>query len=106
MSNVGGANNVTGATLVFRQGFSNLPPSADPITSFATSYYKPSNYGAVTLPQIGIDPPPSASAYQANLDTLIGEDPNGCWKLYIYDGTQPGGVGLLGGSWNVRFAFQ
>jgi hypothetical protein len=107
MSRVGGTNSVDGATLVFRQQFpAAQPPDADPIPSHATSYFLPSNYGGVVLPQVGSDPPPGPSFYQPNLAALVGDNPNGRWTFYIYDDHQPGGVGELTGSWRLDFDFQ
>ena len=38
-------------------------------------------------------------------DNLQHDDPNGRWKLYIYDRYQ-GMAGQLTGSWQLGFAFQ
>jgi hypothetical protein len=106
MSNVGGTNGVTGATIVFGRGFGNPPPTSGPIASGVTSYYLPSNYGQVTaMPTLGTNPPPSGP-YSINLSDLAGDDPNGVWRLYIYDSQAPGGVGQLTGSWWLDLTFQ
>jgi hypothetical protein len=100
MSNVGGTNGVAGATLSFKQNWS-LPPTSDAIPSWQTLYYGPSNHGQQTqLPGAPSGP------YSVRLDDLNGDDPNGTWKLYIYDGTQLGGVGQISGSWWLDMTFQ
>jgi len=100
MSNVGGTNGVSGTTISFRQNYS-LPPTSGPIPSAQVLYYGPSNYGQQTqLPGAPSGP------YSVRLDDLNGDNPNGAWKLYIYDGTQPGGVGQLSGSWWLDMTFQ
>jgi subtilisin-like proprotein convertase family protein len=48
-----------------------------------------------------------AGFYSTSLDDLVGTNPNGTWKLYIYDdhsGTV--GVGKLKHSWQLNFFFQ
>ena len=104
MSNVGGASGVSDASLSFRQAWSQ-PVQADPIPSGGPWPYGPSNYGQVNpMPQLGTNPPPDGP-YSINLDDLKGDDPNGHWRLYIYDRYQ-GGVGQLSGSWQLNFKFQ
>lgn len=99
MSHVGGTNGVSNATIVFQRGWPS-PPDAGPIPSDQTTYYTPCNYGQKTqLPGAPSGP------YSILLQDLEGQDPNGLWKLYIYDDTQPGGVGQLMGSWELEFSF-
>jgi sugar lactone lactonase YvrE len=100
MSNVGGTNGVAGSTLSFRQNWS-LPPTSDAIPSWQTLYYGPSNYG-----QQSQLPGAPSGPYSIRLDDLNGDNPNGTWKLFIYDNVQPGGVGQLSGSWWLDFTFQ
>jgi hypothetical protein len=109
MSHVGGTNTVSDSTLIFLQsGFA--APVSGPIPSGQTSYYMPSDYGQINpMPQAGTNPPPRGP-YSTNLDELIGTDPNGVWKLYIYDDHQPSGAGQLSGSsqgtWQLRLKVQ
>jgi subtilisin-like proprotein convertase family protein len=106
MSGVGGTNTVTSATLVYLQSGS-MPPSSSAIPSGVTSSYEPSNFGLITqLPQLGTNSPPNGPySTSPSLDDLSGDDPNGIWKLYIYNNHQ-GGVGQLYGSWKLDFTFQ
>jgi subtilisin-like proprotein convertase family protein len=104
MSNVGGANGVSGATVTFVQGYSPLPESGGfPAGGPWPFLCGPSNYGQKT-PQVPFGLP--AGAYSSNLNDLVGDNPNGIWELYIYDDVQPGGIGQLNGSWSLDFTFQ
>jgi subtilisin-like proprotein convertase family protein len=100
MSHVGGTNGVSYAILVFKQGLS-LPPSSGPIPSSQASYYGSSNFGSVTnMPGAPVGP------YSTDLGSLNGDNPNGVWKLYIYDDHQSK-LGALSGSWQLKdFTFQ
>jgi subtilisin-like proprotein convertase family protein len=102
MSDVGGTNGVSNADIAFQQYWS--PPSqAGPILAPGQYYvtYGPSNDGGVTqLPGAPTGP------YSADLSDVQGHNPNGVWKLYIYDDYQPGGVGQITGSWTLHFTFQ
>jgi len=106
MSNVGGTNGVSGAILSFRQSWSP-PGQTDPLLPPWPRLYGPSNYGQVSqMPQVGPDPPPfHTGTYSANLDDLQYDNPNGVWKLYIYDFYQQR-TGELTGSWQLNFDFE
>lgn len=106
MSNVGGANGVSGAILSFAQsGFQMRQP--DRIPSGGPWIYQPNNYGQVSqMPRDGTDPPAIHSgAYSIDLDAVSHDDPNHDWKLYIYDWYQ-GAHGHLEGSWQLNFYFR
>jgi subtilisin-like proprotein convertase family protein len=107
MSNVGGTNGVAGAILSFGQSATQLQQSSA-IASGGPWLIGPSNYGAVTqMPRVGNDPPPLHDGrYTTELGGLLNDNPNGVWKLYIYDFSQPGGMGQLTGSWELHFDFQ
>lgn len=103
MSNVGGTNGISNGSIRFNQSWS-LPPQSGGFPNGPWPYQcKPSNYGQKT-PQVPFGLP--AGIYSSNLQDLQGDDPNGSWKLYIYDDVQPGGVGQLLGSWSLDFTFQ
>ena len=104
MSHAGGTNGVNGANLVFQQS-GYMPPTSEAIPSGQTSYYQPSNYGNITnMPQVGMDPPPTGP-YSTNFTDLTGCNPNGVWKLYIYDDAT-NKVGHLSGSWESSGVWQ
>jgi hypothetical protein len=104
MSNVGGTNSVSNADIAYRQSGS-FPVQADPILPSGQFFVilKPSNYGQKT-PETPFGLP--AGPYSSSLLDLQGDDPNGIWKLYIYDDVHPGGTGQLTGSWQLDFDFQ
>ena len=111
MSNVGGTNGVSGAALKFQQGWP-LPIQSDPLQPPGPPPWwprnlGPSNYGQVEqMPQVGPDPPPAHTGmYSINLYDLKYDNPNGVWKLYIYDGVS-GAKGHLDSSWQLSFYFQ
>ncbi len=102
LSDAGGYNRLTNATLVFHPaslGY-NPPPYQADIPTGETSHYGPCNYGAVT--QMTNAP---AGPYSTNLENLTGTNPNGIWKLYIYD-RRTGGIGVLHNSWRLQFFYQ
>jgi len=103
MSNVGGTNGVSNASITFRQGWAP-PGHTDPLLQPNQYYvqYGPSNYGAKT-PQIPFGLP--VGPYSSDLQDLQGDNPNGDWELYIHDDLQPGGRGELVGSWSLEFTF-
>jgi len=107
MSNVGGTNGVWGSILAFRQD-APLPLQSAPLPSGGPWPIQPSNFGQKT-PENPFGLP--TGSYSSNLQGLSGDDPNGVWKLYIYDdvpsgpGQQPG-LGQVTGSWRLEFTFQ
>jgi subtilisin-like proprotein convertase family protein len=106
MSNVGGTNGVSNATLSFQQ-VDQQPPQSAAIPSNGASSCGPSNYGSVSqMPQVGPDPPRNHfGPYPANLSDVQYDNPNGRWKLYIYDKVL-GMKGSLDSSWELEFKFQ
>jgi subtilisin-like proprotein convertase family protein len=88
-------------TLTFDQSAANNLHNT-PGQAFVTGTYKPTNYvlgGADTnLPS----PAPAASPlpYATNLDIFNGIDPNGVWKLFVYDDGTGDSSGIAGG-WSI-----
>ena len=100
MSKAGGTNGASNVTLIYSQQLQSLPPESSAIPSNQSSGNLPSNYeGVSNLPGA-----PSGQ-YSTNLYELVGTDPNGTWKLYIYDYRQ-GGLGQLQDTWQLNFTFQ
>jgi subtilisin-like proprotein convertase family protein len=105
IAHAGGTNTVD-VDLLFRQS-GVAPPQTERLYS---GTYSPSNYGGITnMPHLGLDPPPPGP-YSTNLYDLEGDDPNGVWRLYIYD-DHVGGSGSLSGSssqgtWQLHLSFQ
>jgi uncharacterized repeat protein (TIGR01451 family) len=78
MSNVAGGTDTEDITLTVND--SGVPmPFTDPLTS--TFVYRPTNYG------LGGDLPSSAPTgpYGGSLSAFSGANPNGTWRLYVYD---------------------
>jgi hypothetical protein len=101
MSQAGGYTSVTNTTLVFHpasQGHGQIPYQ-DPIPSGTTKDYSPANYGDPS--QL---PGAPAGPYNATVDQLTGDNPNGIWKLYIYDHAHNNG-GVLDDSWGLNFSY-
>ncbi|HEY9173316.1 MAG TPA: hypothetical protein VI136_13605 [Verrucomicrobiae bacterium] len=105
MSDAGGSNAVSEATLIFHpasQGW-GPPPYQAAIPSNWTSDYKAGNYEGGPDP---LPPPAPPGPYPVpDLDVLSGSDPNGVWRLYIYDDRQ-GQTGALHGAWTLKFYYQ
>ncbi|MCS7337647.1 MAG: hypothetical protein NZ739_05335 [Verrucomicrobiae bacterium] len=101
MSNAGGNMAVTNVTVVFEQ-LLGPPPDKDPIWSWQTHHFGPSNYGEPVETQL---PAASPGPYSTNLFDIVGDNPNGIWALYIYD-DNAGATGILLGSWRLEFTFQ
>ncbi len=78
------------------------PPDEEPIWSWQTHYFRPSNYGEPVETQLPGAPP---GPYSANLFDVVGDNANGVWCLYIYDDST-GATGVLIGSWWLEFTFQ
>jgi PA14 domain len=103
MSDAGGSFAVTNATLVFHpasQGYP-YPPESSPIPSGQTTHFSPANYGD----QEGQLPGAPQGPYSTELNDLLGTDPNGLWRLFIYD-DKTGQTGVLQDSWSVDFYYQ
>jgi hypothetical protein len=108
MSQMGGTNGIAHGSISFRQDQS--PPSPYGPLLLPNQYfveYGPSNYGGVEqMPRVGSDPPPAhTGTYSADLSDLEFDNPNGHWKLFIYDWLQ-GASGHLDASWALGFKFQ
>jgi hypothetical protein len=104
MSHAGGSIAVSNATLVFHpasQGYP-IPPQFGPISSNGTNDYSIVNYAD---PGTSVPGAPSAP-YPGTVDALPTTDsnPNGFWRLYIYD-HKLGGTGVLQDSWGLSFYY-
>jgi subtilisin-like proprotein convertase family protein len=94
MSDAGGHGDLTGATLLFDDQAINTLPDAGQIVS---GTYRPTNFGLGDA----FPPPAPASGYGTNLAGLRGDNPNGAWKLFVYD-DEPGDTGSISGGWSLR----
>ncbi|MGZ4150396.1 MAG: IPT/TIG domain-containing protein [Actinomycetota bacterium] len=96
MADTGGSPSVTNINLTFDDAAAGLMPNGVAVDTSGT--YKPSNAGA-------FDGTPSAPAgpYGAQLSVFDGTNPNGSWKLYVYDDTL-GAAGSISGGWSLDIA--
>lgn len=106
MSDAGSWYGVTNATLVFHPNWQGkpYPPENSAIPSNQVSDFSPRNFGAPEETQL---PGAPAGPYTGELDHLPDTDPNpnGIWKLYIYD-DKTGHTGVLQDSWSLRFHYN
>ena len=97
MSDVGGGNALSNATLTFDDAAtSSLPDSAQ----ISAGTFKPTNIGSS-------DPfasPAPASPYATTLATFAGVSPNGDWSLYVVD-DESGDSGSIVGGWSLSFTY-
>ena len=92
-----GISVVTGVDLLFTDATSTVPETTNALVSGS---YHPSDFSpSVTLPG-----PAPAKPYSTNLDTFIGADPNGVWKLFVYDSTPGDGGNIV--SWSLNLEYQ
>ncbi len=89
MANAGGGYGLVNTTLTFDDAAA-LPVPTNQITA---GTYRPAAYSPSTLPL-----PAPAMPYGTNLSVFVGTDPNGIWKLYVYDDA-PGDSGNIGQGW-------
>lgn len=89
-SDAGGTNAITGTTLTLDDEAPVFLPDSGQITAQS---YMPSNY------QVGVDNWPGVDQNDNRpLSTFDGTNPNGRWKLYVFDDTQQPDTGDRNGS--------
>jgi len=82
-------------------GASGYPPEHAPIPSETKSDYWPRNYGEEDEQQLPGAPP---GPYRDGLHEVLGTNPNGIWRLYIYDDSGRAD-GVLERSWRLKLYF-
>lgn len=93
MSHAGGGYGLSGRTFTIDDSAASALPADSQI--LATSY-RPTAFGSpVTFPV-----PAPARNYASTLSALNGTDPNGDWKLYVYDDSTGDG-GVIGAGWSL-----
>ncbi len=98
MSDVGGANPVSGITLTLDDAAASSLPDSGALTS---GTFKPTNIGAKSDNRPDNFPAPvPAVNFVTNLSAFAGIDPNGAWSLYVFD-DELVDVGSLGGGWSL-----
>jgi len=94
MSDAGGFADLNDATLLFDDGAVNSLPDAGQILSGS---YRPTNFGSGDV----FPAPAPAGSYGTNFAALKGTDPNGLWKLFVYD-DEAGDAGSISAGWTLR----
>lgn len=98
ISDVGGGNDLNGATLTFDQSASDSLPDSGVIVSGS---YRPTNVGSKEDGNPDVFPAPApVASFGTNLDVFQGIDPNGDWSLYVVD-DQLVDDGLIAGGWTL-----
>ena len=91
MSNAGGDTAINGIDLTFDDDATGPVPS--PMVS---GTYLPTSLGSTAFPA-----PVPAPPYGAGMSALTGSNPNGEWKLYLFDDLG-GDVGSISGGWRLH----
>lgn len=86
-----GDSSISNVTLTFDDDAAGTLPF--PLTS---GTYQPSQCNFVSYPQTGSAPPPAAP-YNNSLRSFKNSNPNGTWRLYVYDDETPDGGAISGG---------
>ena len=95
LSDVGGSNGITGVDLVLDDEAANFLPDSGQLTS---GTFKPTNIGTGdTFPS-----PAPAGPYGSLLSDFDGTNPNGTWRLYVVDDSNPRN-GSISGGWGLTF---
>jgi len=83
-----------------------VPPLPDDGPIDSNQAWKPRNYETATIPDtfpvVGGDPPPSPPNAEAALSGFDGTNPNGTWRLYIYDDDLCCAGNELKGGWTLQ----
>lgn len=96
MSDAGGTSSVDGYTLTFDDSAATQIPSG---RIGGSGVFRPANYDAVDdgMPDL------SGVTLSSALSSLAGMNPNGTWKLYIYDDSN-GDSGMLTSGWSMQIS--
>jgi uncharacterized repeat protein (TIGR01451 family) len=107
VDDLGQSHPVTGVTLTFDDGVTNLLPKSGQIVS---GTYHPVNYPTLSdpfpappAPYSPIPTPPPGVGYNTNLSIFNGTDPNGVWQLYVVDDSAMN-IGSIAGGWSLTIS--
>ena len=95
MSHAGGAGSVNGVNLTFDDAASGNLPVASPTSQIISGTFKPTGYAPSPSPPSGL-----TGAFGSALSALKTDDPNGTWKVFVFDDA-PLDSGSLG-SWTLN----
>ena len=97
MSNAGNGLNFSSMGLTFADGYPPLPQS----TAIVTGTYQPTSYSLVPP----VFPGAPLGPMENQLAALFGENPNGVWRLYVYD-HQLGFGGYIAHGWTLNLTIM
>ncbi|MFM1770176.1 MAG: hypothetical protein RJA22_2705 [Verrucomicrobiota bacterium] len=97
MSDCGLDNGINEVVLTLDDAAAVALPDSDP--PIATGTYRPANYGSISLELL--DPPAPPRPYGSGLTTFQRGNPNGTWRLFVFDDTPEDG-GYLADGWTLR----
>ncbi len=102
MSDAGGSNPISGVNITFDQTGPTLPD----ISTITSGTYRPTDYVAIEQPLDIFPLPAPSSPWGTTLNVFNGTDPNGTWRLFIYDDTfqssTPPDIGSISGGWALE----
>jgi subtilisin-like proprotein convertase family protein len=93
LSDAGGAADVSGVSLTFDQNAPGAVPD-----QLVSGTYQPSNLGAEAADPLPPPAPPGVSGH--SLTRFTNRNPNGAWRLFVFDEAS-GGTGALAG-WSLQ----
>lgn len=96
MSDVGGSYEVSGVNLTFDQTAASQLPDAAQIVS---GTYRPTDFATGDI----LAAPAPAGPYGTDLSVFVGVNPNGTWRLFVYDDSD-GDSGTIANGWSLRFS--
>lgn len=105
MSDVGGADGVSGVTLTFDDAATRSLPTEDEFR-LVSGTYKPTNHGAsdpgICPTEANPDSFPAAPVgpYGTTLSVFTGQPANGSWSLFVVDDCD-GDAGVISGGWAI-----
>jgi hypothetical protein len=97
MADAGGPVDISGVNLTFDDAAASALPDS---TQIFSGTYRPSDFGSTLDFSAGSGGAP-APPYQSLLASLIGQNANGDWSLFIYDDTGAD-AGSLSGGWALN----
>ncbi len=88
----GSSNDANNATVTFEDG----------APAFTTSNFGPGSFTFAPVGTSGTVLPAPAPGGGGLLSSLAGVDPNGTWKLFVFD-DEAGDIGQIAGGWSINF---
>ena len=100
MSDAGGPHDISNLTLTFDEEAPSFPSNG---SSLASGLFKPVNYTGNGGPNDVFPAPAPAGPYGTLLAIFDGTDPNGDWRLFVFD-DEGRDVGRIANGWSLEIA--